>query len=111
MDKASKSQKVMVMRDQMRQMKEKMLELQKNQIDIGRNPGHAIEKISNPILDKMRDNVENDFQPNVEQMMVKKSQMEGELAILNSQVYDEQMKQINCKQEILEQKELLEDMT
>jgi hypothetical protein len=58
MEKASSSQKVMTMRDQMRQMKEKMLELQKNQIDIGRNPGQAIEKVSNPIYEKMRTDVE-----------------------------------------------------
>ena len=36
--------------------------------------------------------------------------MESELAVLNSQVYDEQMKQINLKQEIVEQKDLLEDL-
>ena len=36
--------------------------------------------------------------------------MESELAILNSQVYDEQMNQINCKQQIVEQKDLLEDL-
>ena len=86
------------MRDQMKAMKDKMIELQKNQIDISRNPGEAIEKVSNPIYEKMRIDVENRLQPTLEQNMIKKSQMEGELAILNSQVYDEQMNQINCKQ-------------
>ena len=54
MQKASASQKVQGMRDQMKQMRDKMLELQKNQIDIGKNPGEAIEKVSNPIYEKMR---------------------------------------------------------
>lgn len=110
MDKASASQKVQGMRDQMKAMKDKMVELQKNQIDIGRNPGEAIEKVSNPIYEKMRIDVENRLQPTLEQNMIKKSQMESELAILNSQVYDEQMNQINCKQQITEQKDLLEDL-
>ena len=110
MEKASASQKVQSMRDQMKTMKDKMIELQKNQIDIGRNPGEAIEKVSNPIYEKMRIDVENRLQPTLEQNMIKKSQMESELAILNSQVYDEQMNQINCKQQIVEQKDLLEDL-
>ena len=89
MEKASSSQKVQGMREQMKQMKDKMLELQKNQIDIGRNPGEAIEKVSNPIYEKMRIDVENRLQPTLEQNMIKKSQMESELAVLNNSVYDE----------------------
>ena len=61
MEKASKSQNVMTMREQLREMKEKMIELQKNQIDIGRNPGKAIEKVSNPIYENMNTEVENRF--------------------------------------------------
>ena len=89
MEKASSSQQVQGMREQMKQMKDKMLELQKNQIDIGRNPGEAIEKVSNPIYEKMRIDVENRLQPTLEQNMIKKSQMESELAVLNNSVYDE----------------------
>lgn len=70
-------------------MQEKMQELQKNQIDIGRNPGKAIEKVSNPIYERLRTDVENDHQPILERNMLKKSQYEAELASLNSQVYDE----------------------
>ena len=51
----------MTMREQLREMKEKMIELQKNQIDIGRNPGKAIEKVSNPIYENMNTEVENRF--------------------------------------------------
>ena len=94
----------------MKQMRDKMLELQKNQIDIGKNPGEAIEKVSNPIYEKMRNQVENELQPKLEQNMIKKSQMESEIAILNSQIYDEQMNRINGNQQLVEQKYLVEDL-
>ena len=56
--KASVSTRVNTLRDQMGEMREKMLLLEKNMIDIGRNPGKAIERISNPILLSLKDQVE-----------------------------------------------------
>lgn len=53
--KSSASAKVQTMRGQMREMKEEMLKLEKATIDIGRNPGKAIERISNPLLDKLQE--------------------------------------------------------
>jgi hypothetical protein len=41
-------------------MKERMHELEKSQINIGRNPGKAIQRISEPILEKIRNEVESE---------------------------------------------------
>ena len=37
-----------------------MIEVEKSQIDIGRNPSAALEKVSNPILFKLRDTLEKE---------------------------------------------------
>ena len=46
-----------------------MLELETNMIDVGRNPGKAIEKISNPILEQLREKGEIHVQPKIEDLM------------------------------------------
>lgn len=56
-EKKSSNPKVQTMREQMRAMRDKMLQLEKNTIDIGRNPGKALEQISNPMLDLLQDAV------------------------------------------------------
>ena len=38
-------------------MRDKMIQLEKNTIDIGRNPYKAIEVISNPLLDQLQEQV------------------------------------------------------
>ena len=68
-----------------------MIKLEKNMIDIGRDPAKAIEKISNPILDNLKDGVESDFQPKLESNMLKKTQIDAQTAEVNSNIYDEQM--------------------
>ena len=57
---------MVTLRDNLHQMRDKMIKLEKNMIDIGRDPAKAIEKISNPILDNLKDGVESDFQPKLE---------------------------------------------
>jgi hypothetical protein len=42
----------------MREMKELMLGKERNLIDVGRKPILAIDKISQPIMDKLKDAVE-----------------------------------------------------
>ena len=52
--------KVVEQRNQFNQMKDKMHEMEKSTINIGRNPGKAIQRISEPILDKIRNEVESE---------------------------------------------------
>ena len=86
--KKSASQKVQGMRDQMNQMRSKMKDLEKSAIDIGRNPAKAIETISNPLLDKLQEEVNTGHQPKLEENMFKKGQLESEETDLNAQIYD-----------------------
>jgi hypothetical protein len=50
--------KVKTLRKEMREMKELMLRKERNLIDVGRKPILAIDKISQPIMDKLKDAVE-----------------------------------------------------
>jgi hypothetical protein len=50
--------KVKTMCKEMREMKELMLRKERNLIDIGRKPILAIDQISQPILDQLKDAVE-----------------------------------------------------
>lgn len=50
--------KVKTLRKEMREMKETMLRKERNLIDVGRKPILAIDKISQPIMDKLKDAVE-----------------------------------------------------
>jgi len=65
-----------------------MIELEKNTIDIGRDPGKAMEKISQPILDALLDTVSDGQQPILEDNMFKKGKLELEETDLNSNIYD-----------------------
>jgi hypothetical protein len=47
----------------MKEMRDKMAELEKNMIDVGRNPGKAIETISNPMLSEMKMDGETKYAP------------------------------------------------
>ena len=53
--KKSANPAVQTLREQMNEMRDKMILLEKNTIDIGRNPGKALEQISNPLLDEMQE--------------------------------------------------------
>ena len=83
-------------------MRERMLELEKGTINIGRNPGKAIQRISEPILDHMRNTVEEEIQPNLEQNMLKKADLESRLADTHSKILDESIKHIHLKQTLVE---------
>jgi hypothetical protein len=50
--------KVKTLRKEMREMKELMLRKERNLIDVGRKPILAIDKISQPIMEKLKDAVE-----------------------------------------------------
>ena len=100
--KPSSSQKVQGMRDQMNEMRGKMKNLEKNAIDIGRNPAKAIETISNPLLDKLQEEVNTGHQPKLEENMFKKGKLESEETDLNAQIYDQQMQQVSLKQQIID---------
>ena len=108
--KQSSSQKVQGMRDQMNEMRNKMKDLEKNAIDIGRNPAKAIETISNPLLDKLQEEVNTGHQPKLEENMFKKGKLESEETDLNAQIYDQQMQQVSIREQINDQKYLTEDM-
>ena len=82
--KSSASAKVQTMREQMRTMKDRMVELEKNTIDVGRNPGKAIQQISNPQLDKLHTQVNSTHQPILEENMFKKGKLESEETDLNA---------------------------
>ena len=109
-EKKSASNEVQTLRDQMREMREKMIQLERNTIDIGRNPGKALEQISNPLLDLMQEEVNGRHQPNLEENMNTKSKLEKEETDLNSQIYDYQISQVNLKQVLIDQRFCLDDM-
>lgn len=79
-----------------------MVELEKNTIDIGRDPSRAIQQISNPQLDKLQESVNSTHQPILEENMYKKGKLESEETELNAQIYDHQMKQVFLKQELID---------
>lgn len=108
--KQSKSDAVQALREEMKAMKEKMSELDKNSIDIGRNPSKAMERISNPLLDDLMMLITDKCQPNLEENMHNKGDLEKKETDMNAKIYDEQMRQVSLKQEILDQTFLLEDM-
>ena len=60
-----------------------MLELEKNNINIGRNPNKAIQKLSQPVLEKLRDDVDDDLQPRLQQNMIKKADLEGQIGTIH----------------------------
>lgn len=107
---SDQQRKVVAMRFKLRQMKDKMLELDKNTINIARNPSKAIQKVSQPILDKLNDDLEDNLQPHLEQNMLKKSDLESQLGSTHSEILDESIKQIHLRQQLVEQKQLAEDM-
>lgn len=86
----------------MRTMRDKMVELEKNTIDIGRNPSKAIQEISNPQLDKLHESVNSTHQPILEENMYQKGKLEAEETELNAQIYDHQIKQVSIKQELID---------
>ena len=76
------------MREKFQSMREKMIELEKNSIDIGRDPAGAMAKISTPLLDQLRETVESDNQPTLVENMFKKGKLELEESVLNQLIYD-----------------------
>ena len=94
----------------MRDMRDKMIQLEKNTIDVGRNPGKAIEQISNPLLDQLQEQVISIHQPSLEENMLDKGKLERQETDMNSQIYDHQIRQLFIKQTIRDQGFLLEDM-
>ena len=65
-----------------------MQELEKNTIDVGRNPGQAIERISNPLLDDLLGQVNLVHQPALDTNMHIKGDLEGQATRLNAEIYD-----------------------
>lgn len=63
MQKQSSSEAVNEMRCKLREMRKQMVEFERNAIDIGRNPGQAMEKISNPIYQELIDIADDEQQP------------------------------------------------
>ena len=61
--KQSASEAVNEMRQKLREMRHKMVEFERNTIDIGRNPGLAMEKISNPIYKELIEVADDNQQP------------------------------------------------
>mmetsp|Transcript_21245 Transcript_21245/g.28489 ORF Transcript_21245/g.28489 Transcript_21245/m.28489 type:complete len:108 (-) Transcript_21245:1266-1589(-) len=96
-EKVSPNVDVQSLREKMEKMRERMLELETNSIDIGRNPGQAIERISNPLLDDLNLLVNTEHQPALEDNMNKKGELERRETEINGQIYDEQMRQVTLK--------------
>ena len=94
----------------MRTMRDKMIQLEKNTIDIGRNPYQAIEVISNPLLDQLQEQVNSQHQPSLEENMTEKSKLDKQETSLNSQIYDQQIQQVRIRENLIDQRALLEDM-
>jgi len=97
-----KSVEVRGLREKMEEMHKRMLELERSNIDIGRNPGRAMEQISGPILEDLYELVEATHQPTVEENNLEKSELVRRETEVNGKVYDELMAQVTLKQEIEE---------
>ena len=109
--KPSSNVEVNGLREKMQQMRDRMEELERTSIDVGRDPGKAIEQISNPLLDDLNLLVNTQFQPTLEENMSKKGELERQETEINGKIYDEQMRQVTLKQEIEEQANVWEDMS
>ena len=64
---------VQVMRKKIREMKERMGQLDKGMIDVGRRPILAMDTISQPILDKLKAKLDDKNQPDLDDTMAEKS--------------------------------------
>ena len=72
----------------MREMRDKMIELEKSTIDVGRNPLKAIEQISDPLLNQLQEQVNSQHQPTLEENMLEKSKLDRQETDMNSKIYD-----------------------
>lgn len=108
--KPSPAPAVQALREEMERMRARMVELEKNSIDVGQNPGQAIERISNPLLDELHRRFETEFQPGIEEGMHRKGELERLETEINGRIYDEQMRQVTLKQESEEMSNVLEDL-
>lgn len=99
------------LRDELKDIKEKMTILEKNSIDIGRNPSEAMERYSNPLLEELFMTVDTKMTPELEENLHNRGELEKKETNLNAEIYDEQLRQLFLNQEILDQKFLLEDMS
>ena len=93
----------------MREMKELMLGKERNLIDVGRKPILAIDKISQPIMDKLKDAVELQSFPYFEENMVDKQSLNQQIAFVKQQIFDLKLDQINLAETISDQRDLLGD--
>lgn len=90
-------------------MKELMLRKERNLIDVGRKPILAIDKISQPIMDKLKDAVELQSFPYFEENMVDKQSLNQQIAFVKQQIFDLKLDQINLAETISDQRDLLGD--
>ena len=97
LEKPSASDKVQEMREQLREMKKKMEHVEIATLDVGANPGKAMDDITDPLLEKIHGTVDDNQQPVLEDNMYKKVKLDREADELNSSIYEEQMKQVDMQ--------------
>jgi len=106
----SYSGQVQTLRQQMAEMRDQMLMLEKNSVDVGRNPGKAMRQYGNEKLDSMFDVLENQIQLRFEEISQQRGNLEKQEVDVNSQIYDQQMRQVRLKQDVYDQRCLVEDL-
>ncbi len=72
-------------------MKAKMAELEGQMLDIGRRPLDAIDRVSQPLFDSLKSQVENVKQPQLEMNMMQKSKNNNQIANLNQSIFESRL--------------------
>ena len=84
-------------------MKADMERITNYSIDIAKNPSEAIQKISNPILRQMNEDLEEKEEV-LKENMAKKKELRSEQVRMKNQIFEEKTKRINYKQKLEENK-------
>ena len=67
------------LKDNLNKMREQMKRMEKNIIDVGRQPDEACNKISGPMKDELYDAIEFEKEPESRTLLAKKTETEAEI--------------------------------
>lgn len=101
------SEQVRDVRAHLKSMKEKMERLDREQMDVGKRPVTAMDQVSQPILDGLKHKVDEEYQPALVENMKTKIYNNHRIAEAHQQIFDSRLDQVNLRQEIYEQRNML----